>query len=215
MEHKIPQLPYNKNALAPYVSSETLEYHYEKHHRAYVAKLNALIQGTDFEAMNLIDIILSSSGPIFNNAAQHWNHTFFWGCLRPPNGAGPSQKFVELLRGNFGGLEEFKTQFGEAALANFGSGWTWLVQNENGSLEILNTSNADNPLRHEQHPLLTLDVWEHAYYIDYRNSRPNFVNAFWQLANWEFVEANLSRKQPKWARMPGQTEQRSSTRLPH
>jgi Fe-Mn family superoxide dismutase len=194
MEHKLPQLPYPKNALEPHLSAETLEYHHGKHHRAYVTKLNELIRGTEYEEMDLVDLVLSSAGPVFDNAAQHWNHTFFWSCLAP-NGAGtPAGELADLLTASFGSFERFKEEFAKAAAANFGSGWTWLVRNDDGALEIMNTSNADNPLRHGKKPLLTLDVWEHAYYIDYRNSRSEYITHFWNLANWEFAAANLSRE---------------------
>ncbi len=215
MELKLPQLPYPKNAFVPYISSETMEFHYEKHHQAYLTKFNELIRGTPFEEMSLIDIILCSSGPLFHNPAQHWNHTFFWDCLRPAGGSAPSQKIVDLLSESFGGVEEFKVKFTQAALANFGSGWTWLVHNEDGSLEIMNTANADSPLRHEKYPLLTLDVWEHAYYIDYRNSRQDFIDAFWHLANWEFAEANHSMNKSQWAGPPSEAKRPPSSRLPH
>ncbi len=215
MEHQLPQLPYPQTALEPYISSETVAYHHEKHHRGYVTKLNELIKDTEFEEMELSDLILRSSGPVYDQAAQHWNHSFFWECLRPATAAAPSQTFIQRLRENFGGLEEFKLRFKETAVSNFGSGWTWLVQKEDGSLEILNTSNAENPLRVELRPLLTLDVWEHAYYLDYRNSRADFVGAFWEVVNWDFVEANLELKRPQRERAFNRSLPSTDSRRPH
>lgn len=192
MEHKLPDLPYPKDALQPYISAETLEYHYGKHHKAYVTKLNELIKDTKFQNMTLEETIKNAEGPIFNNAAQTWNHTFFWNCLSPKGGGHPGGKILDLINKSWGNFDKFKTEFSKSAVANFGSGWTWLTLNQKGDLEILNTSNADNPMKHDVKALLTLDVWEHAYYIDYRNARPEFVNAFWNVANWEFVGKNLS-----------------------
>ncbi|HEY9546763.1 MAG TPA: Fe-Mn family superoxide dismutase [Solimonas sp.] len=186
----LPELPYARDALAPHMSAETLDYHYGKHHKAYVDNGNKLIAGTEFENMSIEDIIKKSSGKIFNNAAQVWNHSFFWNCLTPKQGA-PGKKLTDALVKQFGGVEDFKKQFTETAVGTFGSGWAWLVQNADGSLAITSTPNAENPLTKNQKPLLTCDVWEHAYYIDYRNSRPNFLEHFWALANWDFVEKNL------------------------
>jgi Fe-Mn family superoxide dismutase len=190
MEHKLPELPYPKEALEPHISAETFEYHYGKHHKAYVTKLNELIKGTQFENMSLEEIIKASEGPVFNNAAQHWNHTFFWNCMRPDAGGTPTGKVSDLINKKWGSFQKFQEEFSSKAVANFGSGWTWLVQ-EGYGVSIMNTSNADTPMNHGKKALLTLDVWEHAYYIDYRNSRPDFVKAFWNVVNWQFVEKNL------------------------
>jgi Fe-Mn family superoxide dismutase len=192
MEHRLPELPYDKNALEPHISAETLEYHHGKHHATYVANLNKLIPGTEFENMPLEDIILKASGGIFNNAAQVWNHTFYWNCLSPAGGGEPSGDLAAGIMQAFGSFAEFKEKFSTAATSNFGSGWTWVVRNSNGSLEIVNTSNAGTPLTDGKKPLLTCDVWEHAYYIDYRNARPNYVEAFWNLVNWDFVAQQLT-----------------------
>lgn len=188
MTHELPPLPYAKDALQPYMSAETLEYHHDKHHAAYVANLNKLIPGTEFENMPLEEIIRKASGGIFNNAAQVWNHTFFWNCLAPNAGGEPSGTLADAIRRDFGSFGEFKDRFSNAAVTQFGSGWAWLVRNPDGRLSVESTSNAMNPL-HEgnRKALLTCDVWEHAYYIDYRNARPKFVEAFWNLVNWPFV----------------------------
>jgi superoxide dismutase, Fe-Mn family len=191
MEHKLPELPYAKDALQPHISAETLEYHHGKHHNAYVTKLNELIKGTKHENMSLEEIILSSEGGVFNNAAQVWNHTFFWNCLAPKGGGAPTGKVAELINKKWGSFDKFKDEFAKAAVGNFGSGWTWLIQNKQGEVELFNTSNAQTPMTSGHNALLTLDVWEHAYYIDYRNSRPNFINAFWNLVNWDFVNKNI------------------------
>lgn len=194
MEHKLPDLPYATIALQPHISAETLEYHYGKHHKAYVSKLNELIKGTEFENLPLEQIITEApAGAIFNNAAQHWNHSFFWNCLAPNAGGNPEGKIGELITKKFGDFKKFQEEFSKLAVANFGSGWTWIVQNEDDGIELMNTSNADNPLKHGQKALLTLDVWEHAYYIDYRNARPEFVRAFWNVVNWDFVNQNIER----------------------
>lgn len=190
MEHQLPQLPYPKEALEPHISAETLEYHYGKHHKAYVDKLNELIKGTKFEKMDLESIVKTADGPLFNNAAQHWNHTFFWNCMKPDAGGSPSGKIGELINQKWGSFQKFQEEFSKQAVANFGSGWTWLIKSGNG-VEILNTSNAENPLKLGKKALFTLDVWEHAYYIDYRNARPEFVKAFWNVVNWDFVNKNL------------------------
>ncbi|NGY03501.1 superoxide dismutase [Solimonas terrae] len=186
----LPELPYARDALTPHMSAETLDYHYGKHHKAYVDNGNKLIAGTEFESMPIEDIIRKSSGKIFNNAAQVWNHTFFWNCLTPKQGA-PGKKLTDALVKQFGGIDDFKKQFTETAVGTFGSGWAWLVQNADGTLAITSTANADNPLTKNQKPLLTCDVWEHAYYVDYRNARPTFLEHFWSLVNWDFVEKNL------------------------
>lgn len=193
MEHKLPELPYAKNALAPTISEETLEFHYGKHHQAYVTNLNKLIPGTEFENASLEDIIKKSSGGIFNNAAQVWNHTFYWHCLAPNAGGEPTGKVAEAINKSFGSFAEFKEKFSASAVGNFGSGWTWLVKKADGGVEIVNTSNAGCPLKDGQHPILTIDVWEHAYYVDYRNARPKYVESFWNLVNWKFVEENYNK----------------------
>lgn len=191
MNFTLPDLPYAKNALSPHMSEETLNYHYGKHHNAYINNLNNLIKETKFEKMSLEEIILSADGPIFNNAAQVWNHTFFWNSLSPQGGGIPTGKLLELINTEWGSFEAFKENFTKSAISNFGSGWTWLIQDKNGKLQIVNTSNAQTPMTTGSHPLLTLDIWEHAYYIDYRNERPKFINAFWSLVNWNFAEGNL------------------------
>ncbi len=191
MAFQLPPLPYAKDALAPHISAETLEYHYGKHHQAYVTNLNNLVKGTEFETMSLETIIKKSSGGIFNNAAQVWNHTFYWHCLSPQGGAEPKGKLADLIKQSFGSFAEFKEKFTETAIKTFGSGWAWLVQNPDGSLALVSTSNAATPLTTPQKALLTCDVWEHAYYIDYRNLRPKYLEAFWHLVNWEFVAQNL------------------------
>ncbi|MCI0505730.1 MAG: superoxide dismutase [Fe] [Gammaproteobacteria bacterium] len=189
--HKLPELPYSMDALQPHISAETLEYHYGKHHAAYVEKLNGLIPGTEFESASLEDIIRNASGGIFNNGAQIWNHTFYWNCLTPDSSGEPTGALAKSIDNTFGGFTRFKEQFSQAAVNNFGSGWTWLVKNPNGDLEIVNTSNAGNPMTDNKLPLLTCDVWEHAYYIDYRNARPKYVAALWSLVNWDFVAHNF------------------------
>jgi len=192
MEHKLPELPYSKDALGPHISAETLEYHYGKHHNAYVTKLNAQITGTQFAEMSLEDIVKKSDGGIFNNAAQVWNHSFYWNCLSPSGGGEASGALASAINDKWGSFAKFKEEFTTASATNFGSGWTWLVKNTDGSLEILKTSNADTPLRGEQKALLTIDVWEHAYYVDYRNARPKYIEAFWNLVNWDFANKNFS-----------------------
>ncbi len=192
MAHKLPELPYAKNALEPHISAETLEYHYGKHHQTYVTNLNNLIQNTEFENASLEDIIKKSSGGMFNNAAQVWNHTFYWYCLSPKGGGEPSGKLAEAINKTFGGFEPFKQKFTQTAITTFGSGWAWLVKNKDGGLDIVSTSNAGCPLTTGQKALLTCDVWEHAYYIDYRNARPKYVEAFWNLVNWDFVAKNFA-----------------------
>lgn len=194
MEHQLPELPYSKTALQPHISSETLEYHHGKHHKAYVTKLNELIKGTEFENKSLDEIIKKAQGPVFNNAAQHWNHSFFWNCMSPQGGGTPTGQIAELINKKFGNFDKFKEEFSKLAVGNFGSGWTWIVKGSNGDIELMNTGNADNPMKHGKKALLTLDVWEHAYYIDYRNARPDFVKAFWNLTNWNFVNQNLNQE---------------------
>jgi len=191
MAFELPPLPYAIDALAPTISKETLEYHYGKHHQAYVTNLNNLIAGTEFESASLEDIIKKSSGGVFNNAAQVWNHTFYWNSLSPNGGGEPSGKLAEAINAKWGGVAAFKEAFNKSAAGNFGSGWTWLVKKPDGSLDIVNTSNAATPLTTADVPLLTCDVWEHAYYIDYRNARPKYLENFWNLANWDFAAKNL------------------------
>jgi Fe-Mn family superoxide dismutase len=191
MAFELPPLPYEKNALEPHISAETLEYHHGKHHKAYVDNLNKMIEGTEFAGMDLVEIIRKSQGGIFNNAAQVWNHTFFWNCMSPNGGGEPTGKLLEGINKAFGDFAKFKEQFSETAIKTFGSGWAWLVQRPDGSLALVSTSNANNPLTGDDTPLLTCDVWEHAYYIDYRNARPKFVEAFWNVVNWEFVASNM------------------------
>jgi len=193
MSIELPALPYAQDALEPHISKETLEFHYGKHHNTYVVKLNGLIDGTPDADKSLEEIVKSSSGGVFNNSAQIWNHTFYWHCLSPNGGGEPAGAVADAINGAFGSFAEFKSKFTDSAVNNFGSGWTWLVKNADGSLAIVNTSNAATPLTDEGvTPLLTVDVWEHAYYIDYRNARPNYMEAFWNLVNWEFVAANMA-----------------------
>ena len=192
MEHTLPPLPYAMDALQPHMSKETLEYHYGKHHQAYVTNLNNLIKGTEFENMSLEDIIKKSSGGVFNNSAQVWNHTFFWNCLAPQGGTAPTGKVADAINAKWGSFDAFKEAFTKSAVGNFGSGWTWLVSRGDGSVDIVNTSNAGTPLTSADKPVLTCDVWEHAYYIDYRNARPKFLENFWNLVNWEFANKNLA-----------------------
>ena len=192
MEHILPPLPYAKDALQPYMSQETLEYHYGKHHQAYVTNLNNMIKGTEFENLSLEEIIKKSSGGVFNNSAQVWNHTFFWNCMKPNAGGAPTGKVADAITAKWGSFDKFKEEFQKSAVGNFGSGWTWLVKKADGSVDIVNTSNAATPLTTADKALLTCDVWEHAYYIDYRNARPKFVEAFWNLVNWDFVNQNMA-----------------------
>ncbi|MEH6470709.1 MAG: superoxide dismutase [Fe] [Halopseudomonas sp.] len=192
MSFELPPLPYAKDALQPHISAETLEYHHGKHHNTYVVKLNGLIPGTEYENKTLEQIITSApAGGVFNNAAQIWNHSFYWSCLSPNGGGEPSGAVADAINSAFGSFDEFKAKLTDSAINNFGSSWTWLVKNADGSLAIVNTSNAGCPLTAGQTPLLTVDLWEHAYYIDYRNLRPDYMNAFWSLVNWEFVASNL------------------------
>jgi len=190
MVHALPDLPFAPTALAPHISGETLAFHHGKHHAAYVANLNKLIAGTEFETMTLDDIVRKSSGAIFNNAAQTFNHTFYWNCLTPQSGK-PNATVMGALEKTFGTIDKFKEQFSSSAAMTFGSGWAWLVRNADGLLKITSTSNAGCPLTSGDTPLLTCDVWEHAYYIDYRNARPKYIEAFWQIVNWEFVAKQL------------------------
>jgi len=193
MAFELPALPYEKTALEPHISAETLEFHHGKHHQTYVTNLNNLVPGTEFEGKSLEAIITSApAGGIFNNAAQVWNHSFYWNCLSPNGGGEPSGALLEAINQAFGSFTAFKEKFAGSAATNFGSGWTWLVKNAAGGVEIVNTSNAGCPLTAGQTPLLTCDVWEHAYYIDYRNARPKYVEAFWNLVNWEFAAQNFA-----------------------
>ncbi len=192
MEHTLPQLPYAIDALAPHISQETLEYHYGKHHQTYVTNLNNLVKDGEFANSTLEEIIKKSSGGIFNNAAQVWNHSFYWNCLSPQGGGEPTGALKEAINTKFGSFEEFKKQFTATCVGTFGSGWGWLVKTPTGELELVSTSNAATPLTSANKALLTCDVWEHAYYIDYRNSRPNYMAAFWNLVNWDFVSKNFA-----------------------
>jgi Fe-Mn family superoxide dismutase len=193
MAFELPPLPFANDALAPQISSETLDYHYGKHHQAYVTNLNKLIAGTDWEGKTLEEIVVAADGGIFNNAAQVWNHSFYWRCLSPSGGGEPDGDVAAALGQAFGSFDSFREVFTKTASTHFGSGWTWLVQTPTGDLSVLSTGNADTPLCDGLTPLLTCDVWEHAYYIDYRNARPAYIDAFWQLVNWEFVSARLAR----------------------
>ena len=193
MAHTLPALPYAQDALAPHLSKETFEYHYGKHHQAYVTNLNNLIPGTEFETLALEDIIKKSSGGIYNNAAQVWNHTFFWNCLKPNGGGAPTGALADAINAKFGSYDAFKEAFTKSAVGNFGSGWTWLVKKADGTVDIVNTGAAGTPLTTGDKALLTIDVWEHAYYIDYRNARPKFVETYLNsLVNWDFAAANFA-----------------------
>ncbi|WP_374404160.1 superoxide dismutase [Niveibacterium sp.] len=193
MEHTLPALPYAKDALVPHISVETFDYHYAKHHQAYVTNLNNLIKGTEFEALDLEAIVKKApAGGIYNNAAQVWNHTFFWNSMKPNGGGAPSGKLADAINAKFGSFDAFKEAFTKSAVGNFGSGWTWLVKKADGSVDIVNMGPAGTPLTTGDKALLTIDVWEHAYYIDYRNARPKFVEVFLNnLANWDFAAANF------------------------
>jgi Fe-Mn family superoxide dismutase len=194
MAFTLPDLPYAKDALAPHLSQETLEYHHDKHHNAYVTNLNGLIEGTDNASKSLEEIIVAAEpGPLFNNAAQVWNHTFYWNCMKPGGGGAPAGELARALDKAFGTFDDFKKEMSAAAVGQFGSGWAWLVA-ENGQIKVIKTGNADLPLKHGQTALLTIDVWEHAYYVDYRNLRPKYVETFLgNLVNWDFVAANLAK----------------------
>ncbi|MEZ0232586.1 MAG: superoxide dismutase [Methylophilaceae bacterium] len=192
MEHLLPPLPYEKTALVPHISEETFDYHYSKHHQTYVTNLNNLIKGTEFEDSSLEDIIKKSSGGIYNNSAQVWNHTFFWKSMKPNGGGEPTGALADAIKAKWGSFEDFKKAFQASAVGNFGSGWTWLVKKADGSVDIVNMGPAGTPLTTTDKALITIDVWEHAYYIDYRNARPKFVETFLaSLANWDFAEANF------------------------
>jgi Fe-Mn family superoxide dismutase len=191
MAFTLPPLPYPQDALQPHISAETIAFHYGKHHQAYVNNLNTLTQGKPEANHSLEELIRTTDGGLFNNAAQVWNHTFYWHCLAPKGGGSPTGEVAAALNSACGSFDAFKDAFSKSALGLFGSGWTWLVQDSSGQIRIENMSNAGNPLREKMKPLLTLDVWEHAYYIDYRNARPEYVNVFWNLVNWDFVAQNL------------------------
>ncbi|MDF9787290.1 Fe-Mn family superoxide dismutase [Polynucleobacter sphagniphilus] len=192
MEHTLPPLPYALDGLSPYISKETLEYHYGKHHQTYVTNLNNLIKGTEFESLGLEDIVKKSTGGIFNNAAQVWNHTFYWNSMKPNGGGAPTGALAQAIDAKWGSFDQFKEEFTKCAIGTFGSGWAWLVQKSDGSLDLVSTSNAATPLTGDAKPLLTCDVWEHAYYIDTRNARPKYLENFWNLVNWEFASQNLA-----------------------
>ena len=193
MAFELPALPFAIDALEPHISAETLEFHHGKHHATYVLKLNGLVEGTELAEKSLEEIVKSSTGPVFNNAAQVWNHTFYWNCLAPNAGGEPTGAVADAINASFGSFAEFKAAWNDKAVNNFGSSWTWLVKKADGSLEIVNTSNAATPLTDESvTPLLTVDLWEHAYYIDYRNARPSYLGGFWALVNWDFVAKNLA-----------------------
>jgi len=193
--HELTRLNFKLDALTPYISQETIGFHYGKHHQAYVNNLNNLIGGTEFEKQTLEDIVKLSSGKIFNNAAQIWNHDFYWRCLSPDGGGEPREALAQAINHAFGSFSDFQKQFTESALSLFGSGWTWLVRSYNGDLKILNTANAETPFRDNHQCLITCDVWEHAYYVDYRNARAKYIEAFWKLVNWEFAESNFKVNQ--------------------
>ncbi len=192
MTHQLPPLPYEKNALAPVISAETLEFHYGKHHQTYVDNLNKLIVGTEFENLTLEEIVKKSSGGIFNNSAQIWNHTFYWNSLSPKGGGEPTGALAQAINQSFGSFKSFQEKFNQVTVGTFGSGWGWLVKKADGTLEVVSTSNAGCPLTEQKKPLLTCDVWEHAYYIDYRNARAKYVESFWKLVNWEFAAKNFA-----------------------
>ena len=191
MSIELPPLPYAKDALAPHISPETLEFHHGKHHAGYVTKLNAAIKGTPMAEKSLEEIVKTSEGGVLNNAAQIWNHSFYWNCLSPKGGGEPTGAIGEAINSQFGSFDQFKDQFTTAATTLFGSGWAWLVKTQEGNLAIEQSLNADCPLTKGQTPILTCDVWEHAYYIDYRNARPDYLKAFWNLVNWDFAQQNL------------------------
>jgi superoxide dismutase, Fe-Mn family len=192
MEHTLPALPYAMDALAPHISKETLEFHYGKHHQTYVTNLNNLVKGTEFEAMDLESIVKKSSGGLFNNSAQIWNHTFYWNGLKPNGGGKPTGALAAAIDSKWGSFDAFQEAFNKMAVGNFGASWTWLVKKADGSLDIVNTSNAATPLTTADKALLTCDLWEHAYYIDYRNRRPDYLKAFWALTNWDFAAKNFA-----------------------
>ncbi|WP_372737515.1 superoxide dismutase [Neptunomonas sp.] len=192
MSFELPALPFAKDALEPHISAETLDFHHGKHHNTYVTKLNGLVPGTEFEGKSLEEIILSApAGGVFNNAAQIWNHTFYWNSLSPNGGGEPTGPIADAIKSKWGSFAEFQAEFNDKAVNNFGSSWTWLVKNDDFSLEIVNTSNAGTPMTNRQRAILTCDLWEHAYYIDYRNARPDYLKAYWALVNWDFANQNF------------------------
>lgn len=191
MAIELPALPYDRTALEPHISGETIDFHYGKHHKAYVDNLNKLIEGSKFADMSLEDIVKNSDGGVFNNAAQIWNHTFYWNCMKPEGGGEPTGKLADAINAAFGDFAKFKEQFTDTAVKTFGSGWAWLVQRKDGTVALVSTSNAATPLTGDDTPLMTCDVWEHAYYIDYRNLRPKYLEHFWNLVNWDFVAGNM------------------------
>jgi Fe-Mn family superoxide dismutase len=193
MAFELPALPFAKDALAPHISAETLDYHHGKHHATYIAKLNGLVEGTDMADKSLEELIRSTEGGVFNNAAQVWNHTFYWNCLSPNGGGEPTGSLADAINAKWGSYAEFQAALNDKAVNNFGSSWTWLVKSADGSLDIVNTSNAGTPIQDESvTAIMTVDLWEHAYYIDHRNARPAYLNGFWQLINWEFAAANFA-----------------------
>ena len=192
MEHTLPQLPYALDALSPFISKETLEFHYGKHHQTYVTNLNNLIKGTEFEAASLEDIVKKSVGGVFNNAAQVWNHTFYWNSMKPNGGGAPTGALADAINAKWGSFEKFKEEFTKCAVGTFGSGWAWLVKKADGTLDLVSTSNAGTPLTTDVTPLMTCDVWEHAYYVDTRNARPKYVENFWNVVNWDFASKNFA-----------------------
>ena len=192
MAFELPKLPYAMDALKPHISAETLEFHHGKHHNAYVTNLNNLVKGTKFENASLDEIVKSADeGPVFNNSAQHWNHSFYWKSMGPNKGGEAKGPVGDAIKKAFGSFDAFKKQFSDAAAGHFGSGWAWLVQAKDGSVKVVATHDAGNPIRDGAKPLITCDVWEHAYYIDYRNARPKYVEAWWNLVNWDFANSNL------------------------
>jgi Fe-Mn family superoxide dismutase len=192
MEHTLPQLPYALDALSPFISKETLEFHYGKHHQTYVTNLNNLIKGTEFENASLEEIVKKSSGGVFNNAAQVWNHTFYWNSMKPNGGGTPTGALADAINAKWGSFDKFKEEFTKCAVGTFGSGWAWLVKKADGTLDLVSTSNAATPVTTDVTPLMTCDVWEHAYYIDTRNARPKYVENFWNVANWDFASKNFA-----------------------
>ncbi len=192
MAIELPALPFARDALAPHISGETIDFHYGKHHKAYVDNLNKMIEGTELDSLTLEEIVQKAEGAMFNNAAQVWNHTFYWNCLSPEGGGKPEGALAKAIDEGFGGFDAFQEQFNKTATGTFGSGWAWLVQRSDGTLAIISTSNAATPLTGEDTALMTCDVWEHAYYIDYRNARPKYLEAFWKLVNWEFVTSQMT-----------------------
>jgi Fe-Mn family superoxide dismutase len=192
MEHTLPQLPYALDALSPFISKETLEFHYGKHHQTYVTNLNNLIKGTEFENASLEEIVKKSSGGVFNNAAQVWNHTFYWNSMKPNGGGTPTGALADAINAKWGSFDKFKEEFTKCAVGTFGSGWAWLVKKADGTLDLVSTSNAATPVTTDVTPLMTCDVWEHAYYIDTRNARPKYLENFWNVVNWDFASKNFA-----------------------